>query len=123
MDHTQAFYPVDTLAQSDLSGAVVLTAVGVLVVFSTLVVLALIVTALGRWLGDRQERIRDGIKPQSHRPEEIDPHHLTVIAAAVAAACGPGARVHRIVMLGRESGRQWVTEGRVVVMGSHRPHH
>lgn len=121
MPHTSLTQLV--LAESALSGAAVLTVVGLLVVFATLVVLALVIAGLGRWLADGAEA-ETATAPAPVAPHDgIDPHHLVVISAAVAAAVGPHARVHKIVMLGRQAGRQWVTEGRVVVMGSHRLHH
>jgi Na+-transporting methylmalonyl-CoA/oxaloacetate decarboxylase gamma subunit len=111
----------------DFAGAAMLMIVGLLVVFTTLVVLAVLIGGLVR-LG--REAPRDdggdaGAAPaagETGQAGRVDRRHLVVIAAAVAAAAGPRARVHRVVMLGRESGRQWVTEGRVVVMGSHRLH-
>jgi Na+-transporting methylmalonyl-CoA/oxaloacetate decarboxylase gamma subunit len=100
-----------------LAGAATLMAVGLLVVFVTLSVLALVIAGMRRLAPSRVAEAA----PEPERPAGINRHHLVAISAAVAVAAGPRARVHRIVMLGREAGRQWVSEGRVVVMGSHRP--
>ena len=122
--HTTQLQTAPLLAESDLAGAAVLTIVGLVVVFCTLVVLALVITGIGRLLGNTGAHgaLPTPAPAPARGDDTIDPHHLVVISAAVAAAAGPRARVHRIVMLGRQSGRQWVTEGRVVVMGSHRLH-
>lgn len=100
----------------------VLMAVGLCVVFATLAVLALVVAGMGRVLADRAVPV--SAAPATDEPMRggVDPRHLVVIAAAARAAAGGPVRVHRIVMLGRQAGAPWVTEGRVVVMGSHHPH-
>lgn len=112
-----------TIAAGALSGAATLMVVGLVVVFTTLVVLALVIGGLVRLsrAGDGAAEAAPTPGPEAEPANGVDKRHLVVIAAAVAAAAGPRARVHRIVMLGREAGRQWVSEGRVVVMGSHRP--
>ena len=108
----------------DLAGALVLSVVGVGVVFVGLVVLSLVIGRLVRLLADRGGGEVPSVQGPGDRPRDgaVDPRHIVVIAAAVAAAVGPRSRVHRIVMLGNRSGDPWVTEGRGVVMGSHRPH-
>jgi sodium pump decarboxylase gamma subunit len=108
----------------DLADALVLSVVGIGVVFVALVVLALVIGRLVRLLADRggaEVPSADGAAAPVG-DGALDRRHLVVIAAAVAAAVGPRSRMHRIVMLGNRSGDPWVTEGRVVVMGSHRPH-
>ena len=112
-----------TIATGALSGAATLMVVGLVVVFTTLVVLAMVIGGLVRLsrVGERGAAAAHAPGAEAEPTDGVDKRHLVVIAAAVAAAAGPRARVHRIVMLGREAGRQWVSEGRVVVMGSHRP--
>ena len=111
------------IAAGALSSAATLMVVGLLVVFTTLVVLALVIVGLGRLGRVGEERAVNAPAPDSEAEPSGggDRRHLVVISAAVAAAAGPRSRVHRIVVLGREAGRQWVSEGRVEVMGSHRP--
>ncbi len=109
---------------SDFAGALVLSVVGISVVFATLVVLALVIGQIVRLFSGRDDgkpAVLSAVDDVDN-DASIDPRHRVVIAAAVAAALGQRSRVHRVVMLGNRSGRQWVTEGRVVVMGSHRPH-
>lgn len=109
---------------SDFAGALVLSVVGITVVFATLVVLALVIGQIVRLFSGRDDgepAVLSAVDDVDN-DASIDPRHRVVIAAAVAAALGKRSRVHRVVMLGNRSGRQWVTEGRVVVMGSHRPH-
>lgn len=111
------------VAETNTSAAVTLLVVGILVVFGALIVLAMVIAGLGRLATGRAVAPAkvDGPEPMDGAAGGIDPRHVVVIAAAVAAAVRGPARVHRIVMLGREGGRPWVTEGRVIVMGSHRP--
>lgn len=52
----------------------------------------------------------------------IHPEHVVVIAAAVAAACGPRARATWITPLDeRDSRASWLTDGRSQVMSMHAP--
>lgn len=56
-----------------------------------------------------------------HNPT-IPPEHVVVIAAAVAAACGPRARVSWITPLDdRDTRASWLTDGRSQVMSMHAP--
>ena len=112
--------PTEIASSGELSGAVTLLVVGMVVVFSTLSLIAVVVLAIRAIVG------REGSAPEpgpAGAPAGVDPRHLAVITAAATAALGARPRITRVVMLGREAGRPWVTEGRVVVMGSHHLHH
>jgi len=106
----------NTLGQTDMGTALTLFVVGISVVTTTLVVLALVIGTLGRALKPRAAPAPVIAPP---RAPGIDPRHRVVISAAVAAAIRSEHRIHRIVLVGREAGRSWVTEGRVTIMGSH----
>lgn len=113
--------------EAGLGGAATLMVVGLVVVFTTLVVLAISISLLVRFGRESEPAMADAGEAEAPSAEEflsggIDRRHLVVISAAVAASVGPRARVHRVVMLGREAGAPWVTEGRIVLMGSHRLH-
>lgn len=61
--------------------------------------------------------------PQARARGPIDPAHLVVIAAAVAARLARPHRVRRVVIVGRLGNQgAWVSGGRASIMGSHRPH-
>lgn len=61
------------------------------------------------------------MKPAPTNPT-IPPEHVVVIAAAVAAACGPRARVSWITPLDdRDNRASWLTDGRSQVMSMHAP--
>jgi hypothetical protein len=50
--------------------------------------------------------------------------HVAALAAGAAAAIAQarGVRGRRVIMLRRDGPHAWVTQGRVSLMGSHRPH-
>jgi hypothetical protein len=54
---------------------------------------------------------------ETHAPT-IPEHHRVLIAAAVAAVCGPGARVLKAVPAGDEAG-SWARLGRMAIHYSH----
>lgn len=97
--------------------------VGMLVVFVGLTFMAVLLVALKRVLvQDPDQSVSEQNANRENASGEINPHHLVVISAAVAAAVRGPVRVHKVILMGREAGRPWVTEGRVTIMGSHRPH-
>jgi hypothetical protein len=46
-------------------------------------------------------------------------HHRVVIAAAIAAVCGPRARVRQIRAINQNMSGKWALQGRLVVQSSH----
>ena len=113
-----------TLASTAVSGqlgqGLVLMVVGMGVVFFVLVLLSVLIGIMNREVKPAQALTPD-VAPASVAEGEIPPEHLAVIAAAVAVAAGPRARISRLVFLGHSSQREWVAGGRATVMGSHRP--
>jgi hypothetical protein len=51
--------------------------------------------------------------------EQIPLHHQVVIAAAVAAVCGTGARVRQLRAVNYPFTNAWARQGRLLVQSSH----
>lgn len=114
-----------TLAMQDgnLTEGLALMVVGMLVVFLSLTVLAGVVLGIQRLLRPPAPAPMPAAEPAPApaAPDGIDPHHLVTIAAAVATVVGRPHRLRHVVPVGQH-GDGWVTEGRVSIMTSHRPH-
>jgi sodium pump decarboxylase gamma subunit len=119
------------LAQSETTLSLVLTLVGMAVVFTSLVVLAMAVQVLKLASGQRQQRPEPpaaGVGPASPGPAsstpaspQSDPGELVaVLAAAAAAALGRSPQTVRLVRFKR-SGDDWQAAGRRALLTSHRP--
>jgi hypothetical protein len=52
-------------------------------------------------------------------PAQIPQRHMVVIAAAVAAVCGPGARTRQIRAVNHPVSSTWARQGRMVLQQSH----
>ena len=118
-----------TLAQSDIGAGLVLTVVGMGVVFSALIFLMVLVRVLA--LGDaRPRRAKPAppapaasddtppAKPDTKAP--LDPTLIAVITAAAAAALGVGPDSIRVTRY-RWTASDWQASGRRTLTTSHRP--
>ncbi len=107
-----------------------LTVVGIAVVFLALTLLMLMIVGFNRILargGAKAGAVSAaGAAVAADLPAvgdvAVSPQVVAVISAAVAAALGPGARVHRVRFVGPGERGQWAASGRAGIMGSHRPH-
>jgi len=132
-----------TAGDGDIGRGLVLSLVGVLVVFGALsIILGLVVglERLSEWMnptaptkrpapsekstaGDVVEPAPTAASESAAAPGEPDPALVAVIAAACTAVLHRRVRVRRIMPLGTsQSGHAWVAGGRMTIMGSHRPH-
>lgn len=88
-----SFYPM--LAVANIRQGVVLMVVGMLVVFVSLMALALVIGLLNRILGDADADGADGTGPTT---TAIDAHLIVVLTAAATAALGP-VRIRHVTLL------------------------
>lgn len=103
-----------------------LTATGMMVVFSGLVLL-FVLMSLFQWVEQKRHNDHSGKTHTSpHAAEKtstsndgISPELMVVIAAAITEATGKRVRVRRIRYRTGEHGDSWSRQGRVTVMGSH----
>jgi sodium pump decarboxylase gamma subunit len=112
------------MQDGNLTEGFALMVVGMLVVFLSLTVLAGVVLGIGRLLQPPAPAPMPAASTPAPIPaasEGIDPHHLVAIAAAVAVVVDRPHRLRHVVPVGHH-GDGWVTEGRVSIMTSHRPH-
>ncbi len=108
-----------------------LTVVGMGVVFVALALLMMMITGLNRVRVRREAKAlapkaaasvaETALDAASADDKAISPRLVAVISAAVAAALGPGTRVHRVRFVGPGGRGQWAASGRAGIMGSHRP--
>ncbi|MEM1331582.1 MAG: OadG family protein [Planctomycetota bacterium] len=102
---------------------VALMIVGMSVVFSSLVVIGLVIGLISM-LAQPNAVDEAPVQPAGRpSPEDaVSPELVAVITAAATAAVRRPVRVRRVVMLGRSDGDPWVSAGRAVLIGSHRLH-
>ena len=108
--------------------AITLTLIGMGVVFSSLVVLYLVMVLIARLVGRAAKPAEAAVEPKAakapqapHAPhaQGIDPEVVAAISAAVRAGCGPGARPRTIRIVDKlESSRPavWALAGRQTQM-------
>lgn len=107
-------------ASGGLGDALILTFVGLFIVFAVLGLIAVIVHGIGlidqRW----QEREKTEAIEQLSLPPTIDHTTLVLISAAVAALRIKNARVRSVRRLAPSKSPAWSSQGRAVLVGSHR---
>ncbi len=109
---------------TDLSEGLVLSLVGLGIVFGVLSAISMLVFAIrradDRW--QREERQAD-IEAVAAQPT-VDTLTLALIAAAVATLLGGRGRIRRIrrVAPAGSSGSVWSAQGRISIQGSHAIH-
>ena len=136
--------PITLASSSSIPQGLALTIVGMAVVFVSLTIIAIIVSTIRKALDKDQPNPTstpaNSPTPQPATPAAsptntsapqpapppttspaIPPHHIAVIAAAVAATTHRPHRLRRIVLLGRTSDDPWVAGGRLTLLASHRP--
>lgn len=104
--------------------ALELTAVGMTVVFLSLVVLQFFIKVIGwleRGLTRRKAQPAGAAAPPpaGSGPEGITPETVAAISAAVAEVLGESAKIHHIQMLENEEQSGWGRVGRLDIMRSH----
>ncbi|MEM1208710.1 MAG: OadG family transporter subunit [Planctomycetota bacterium] len=118
-----------TIAQSELGLGLVLTLVGMGVVFASLVVLMVMVHGIGKALEERTRPAPAASPPatppakaarEPAAPAAADNELIAVLAAAAAAALGTSPANVRVIRFRRWSG-EWSAFGRVNLTQSHRP--
>lgn len=120
------------MLMDDLYVALQLTAVGMSVVFSGLVLLVFVLILfqrLDKWITQqRSAPSTDGAgapeplvtsEPTALR-EGVRPETIVVIAAAISVALSRRVQVKRVRYLGVSSENAWARQGRVTIMGSHK---
>lgn len=112
-----------------LGDGLALTVVGMGVVFVSLTILMLMIGAMNKALALREGKPAAGAAEATGAPAAaagpaggVSPRVAAVIGAAVAAALGTGARVHRVRFVEQGGRGQWTVLGRAGIAGSHRPH-
>ncbi|MEM1213274.1 MAG: OadG family protein [Planctomycetota bacterium] len=119
-----------TLAQNNLTEALVLTGVGMGVVFAALLLLMVMIMGLHRALGDRARPTpavtRTPAKPQpkTGTPQadasDMSDELIAVLTAAAAAVLGRPASAVRVLRFQR-SNDDWAAAGRGSLTRSHQP--
>ena len=85
--------------------------VGVVVVFSALLLIGLVISLLALF----EDRTPVATPTEAEVPEEI----VAVISAAIYAAMGSGVRVKRVRYGRKSQDHSWSKQGRVTIMASH----
>lgn len=111
-----------TLAPLWEDHGIALAIMGVLVVFTALVLLAAFIEFLPRILATVSQKEPAEPAPRLADEDELDTETLVVIAAAVAAVLGQPHRIIRVRGLTSED-RGWSLEGRMQHHHSHRVEH
>lgn len=103
--------------QQAVNAALLISAVGITIVF-----LALILVSLTLMLGNRLTRPRPTAPQAEAAPTQpgVAPEIVAVLAAAAEATLGRPVQIARIRYRGAMSGSDWSLQGRRSVMGSHR---
>lgn len=135
--------PADAATAKDVIFGLVLTLVGMLVVFVSLLVIALLIVGGNRLelrltepasqttSGDAYPlpeipapETASGVEPAAQQADQADQTELiAVLTAAATAALRARVRVRRVTLLGTSQGAgSWVTGGRMTLLGSHKPH-
>lgn len=109
-----------------ISIAFQLTATGMLVVFSGLVLLFVLMTLFkqaDQSLAERRAARMSNLPTPTPAPDEstdaIHPEIIAAISASVALAVGKKVRIQRIRYRTAPVGSSWSRQGRVTIMGSH----
>ena len=87
--------------------------VGVVVVFSALLLIGVVISLLT--LFESREEVSPVATPEAEVPEEI----VAVISAAIHVAMGAGVRVKRVRYGRKARENSWSKQGRVTIMASH----
>lgn len=108
-----------------LSAAMQLTATGMTVVFSGLVLLFILMSLFQRFESQSTTRSAPPVskpeasgEPMSPASGAASPEVVAVISAAVTASLGHRIRIRRI-RYRSPSGSSWSRQGRITIMGSH----
>lgn len=99
-----------------------LALVGLLIVFVSLAIISLVVTAIQRLDQRWQSREARQDQERSEREPTLDSTTLVVITAAVATLLGGRHRIRSVrrIQPVEASGSAWSSHGRAVLHGSHR---
>ncbi|MBI4880186.1 MAG: OadG family protein [Planctomycetes bacterium] len=104
----------------NLLEGLLLSGVGMVIVFAVLALLTGIIAAVRRLDGRWQERERDAEAGALQRDAGIDSITLILIAAAAATVIGGRHHVRRIRRVRAvHDGGSWSEQGRIVLQGSH----
>lgn len=95
-----------------MNTAIQVSLVGLLVVFSALVLIGLLISLLGRLDKPTPPKAAETDTPV---PDEI----IAVISAAVTASLGRGARIHRVRYERPRPDHSWSEQGRIIITASH----
>ncbi|QDU72793.1 OadG family protein [Mucisphaera calidilacus] len=119
--------PLVTAEMSPLTEGVMLTIVGMTVVFGSLIVLLFLVRLIGAALSDREKPVAApaaaavSTAPAPASSGGVDDGALiAVLSAAAAAVVGRRVRIQGVRMVTRRD-RAWSQQGRRSIMTSHRP--
>ena len=120
-----------TLAEASwVTEGITLMVVGMGVVFSSLVLLLIVIKTLNTGLAEKPKAVvasttpapAPASEPAAKTTDGIEPEVLAVISAAVAAVVGGSHRIRRVdVLTGQHTGSNWARHGRRAIMTSHRP--
>lgn len=106
-----------------LSTGLQMTAVGVTIVFASLMLVSLTLTAMNRGfaaLERRAERAAEAEQAAAPPTDGLTPQTLAVIVAAATLAIGRPIRVERVRYREGAPALQWSRQGRATILGSHR---
>lgn len=121
------------MLMEDFNVALQLTAVGMAVVFMGLLILVFVLILfqrLDQWITQRRSTPSPEGTVASNpivaaEPtallQGVRPETIVVIAAAISVALSQRVRVKRVRYIGFASENVWARQGRVTIMGSHKP--
>lgn len=102
--------------------ALILAAVGIVVVFSALLIIGGFIGLLGKLFAEREVPVVSPEATSAHSMtigEGIDARTIAVISAAAMAAVGRPVRLQRITFINRNTVSAWSERGRVSIHASH----
>ncbi|MEM6393361.1 MAG: OadG family protein [Planctomycetota bacterium] len=116
-----------TLAQNNLLEALVITSVGMGVVFAALLLLMVMIHGLHRAVGDRPNPVKPApakpkptATPAASGDDPMGDELIAVLTAAAAAVLGRPASAVRVLRF-RQSNDDWAAAGRGTLTRSHQP--
>jgi sodium pump decarboxylase gamma subunit len=103
----------------DMQTGLVLTFIGLLIVFGVLLLLAVFISFISKLDQGWQEDEKEIKAKQSEKTPTIDSLTLVLISAAVTAAIGHRRHQIKKIKLVRSNHESWSLAGRQGIMGSH----